>query len=180
MEVFRKCDRLLKRTDYQRVQSRGVKVYGSFCLGVGLPGQTGCDRLGIVVTKKIHKRSVRRNKFKRHVREAFRKMSSRVLDVRRENFAKMPIDSLSQDRSLNVIACEELSVNNLEEDNPIGGKYELVKGRIGGCPVDGVIIARPSALEADYHKIASDLERVWEQLRRRLRASECPKQRYRR
>ena len=116
---LRKSERLLKRWDFTRVQNRGFKVYGSYCLIIALPGEMPVDRLGIVITKKVHKHAVRRNRFKRQVREAFRLMSCRITN------------------------CS------------------------GGMSIDGVVIARPSAIGVSTAKILEDVERTWNQVRKR-------------
>jgi ribonuclease P protein component len=72
-QKFLKSSRLNKRWEYSRVQKGGTKVYGRYCLMLALPNNTGGNRLGIVITKKVHKRAVIRNRFKRQVREIYRK-----------------------------------------------------------------------------------------------------------
>lgn len=117
---LRKSERLLKRWDFTRVQNRGYKVYGTHCLVIALPGETPQDRLGIVITKKVHKHAVVRNRFKRQVREAFRTMSDRVRD-----------------------------------------------SSVKGASIDGVVIARPSALGVPTSRIMEDVQRTWSHLRKR-------------
>jgi ribonuclease P protein component len=117
---LRKSDRILKRWDFTRVQNRGCKVYGSYCLIIALPGETPKDRIGIVVTRKVHKHAVKRNRFKRQVREVFRTMSERIKNCNDE-----------------------------------------------GRSIDGVVIARPSAIGVSTSKISEDVERTWKQIRKR-------------
>ena len=120
---LRKSERLLKRWDFTRVQNRGYKVYGTHCLIIALPSETPQDRLGIVITKKVNKHAVVRNRFKRQVREAFRTMSGRVTDLIGE-----------------------------------------------GVSIDGVVIARPSALNVPTSRILEDVQRTWSQVRKRCGA----------
>jgi ribonuclease P protein component len=74
-ESFSKKDRLLRRADFVRVQSRGRKVYTKSLLMMVLENRIGKTRLGIAVSKKIGN-SVKRNKWKRIIREIFRKNRS--------------------------------------------------------------------------------------------------------
>lgn len=74
-ESFSKKDRLLRRADFVRVQSRGRKVYTKSLLMLVLENRIGRTRLGIAVSKKIGN-SVKRNKWKRMIREIFRKNGS--------------------------------------------------------------------------------------------------------
>ncbi len=75
-EGFGKHDRLLKRADFVRVQKRGRKLETRSLLLLVLPGKTGRTRLGIAVSKK-YGGSVARNRFKRVIREVFRRNRSR-------------------------------------------------------------------------------------------------------
>jgi ribonuclease P protein component, eubacterial len=74
-ESFSKKDRLLRRADFVRVQSRGRKVYTKSLLMMVLENRIGRTRLGIAVSKKIGN-SVKRNKWKRIIREIFRRNRS--------------------------------------------------------------------------------------------------------
>lgn len=71
-ESFPKSDRLLKRTDFVRVQRRGRKTQTKSLLLVVLPNIYGRIRIGIAVSKKLGI-SVERNRLKRLVREVFRR-----------------------------------------------------------------------------------------------------------
>lgn len=74
-ESFSKKDRLLRRADFVRVQSRGRKVYTKSLLMLVLENRIGRTRLGIAVSKKIGN-SVKRNRWKRMIREIFRRNRS--------------------------------------------------------------------------------------------------------
>lgn len=54
----------------------GRKFHSRNFLLLVAPAQDGVSRLGVTVTLKIDKRSVVRNRIKRHIREAFRKLRS--------------------------------------------------------------------------------------------------------
>lgn len=71
-ESFPKSFRLTSRRDFISVQSKGQKVYGRYCTLLGLESTNTHPRVGITITKKVHKRAVKRNRFKRTVREIFR------------------------------------------------------------------------------------------------------------
>ncbi len=68
---FPKEDRLLKRSDFKRVQKLGRKITTQSMLVLSLQGKIGRTRLGIVVSKKVGN-SVKRNRLKRLIREVFR------------------------------------------------------------------------------------------------------------
>jgi ribonuclease P protein component len=67
-------DRLKRRADFARVQSRGRKVHTARFLFLVLPREDDGDvvRLGLTVTRKVAN-AVGRNRIKRVLREVFRK-----------------------------------------------------------------------------------------------------------
>jgi len=75
--VFRDRERLKSDKDFDRVKKNGRALNYS-CIRIkaapndGVPGATGCHRIGIVVPKKQLKRAVDRNLCKRRVRAIFR------------------------------------------------------------------------------------------------------------
>lgn len=75
--VFRDRERLKSDKDFDRVKKTGRTLNYS-CIRIkaapndGVPGATGCHRIGIVVPKKQLKRAVDRNLCKRRVRAIFR------------------------------------------------------------------------------------------------------------
>jgi len=71
-QSFPKAFRLLKREEFKRVYSGGKRVVGRYVLIHALPNSLGHPRLGITVTKKSGK-AVVRNRWKRLIREAFRR-----------------------------------------------------------------------------------------------------------
>jgi ribonuclease P protein component len=77
-ETFTRGQRLTRRPDFLAVQERGRRISGSSYLllalaRAGAPRESGA-RLGITVSKKVGKASVR-NQVKRWVRESYRRMS---------------------------------------------------------------------------------------------------------
>jgi ribonuclease P protein component len=64
--------RLRRRSDIDRCQKNGSKLYSKHFLILVLPSETNESRLAIAVTTKIEKRATRRNKIKRRIREIFR------------------------------------------------------------------------------------------------------------
>ena len=73
-ETFGAADRVRRRGEYRRIQSRGTKVHSRRFLWMVHPSLVGADhtRLGVVVTKKVGS-AVRRNRIKRVLREVFRR-----------------------------------------------------------------------------------------------------------
>lgn len=68
-------DRLKRRADFERVQSRGRKVHSARFLFLVLPREgeaAASTRLGLTVTRKVAN-AVGRNRIKRVLREVFRK-----------------------------------------------------------------------------------------------------------
>jgi len=71
-ETFPKKDRLLKRSEFIRVQRKGRKLGTKSLIILYQPGKKGRLRLGIAASKKIGN-SVVRNRMKRLIREVFRR-----------------------------------------------------------------------------------------------------------
>lgn len=72
--------RVKKRSDFLEIQSQGRKRHSDHFLVAWRRAETSEKRLGITVTKKVHKRAVKRNFLKRQIREFFR--------TNRRNFGK--------------------------------------------------------------------------------------------
>ncbi|MBP9837580.1 MAG: ribonuclease P protein component [Proteobacteria bacterium] len=73
---FNKTKRLTRRTDFLRVQGSKQKVHSKNII-LAIEKRTQLDgpiksRLGITITKKVDKLAVKRNQFKRRVREYYR------------------------------------------------------------------------------------------------------------
>lgn len=68
---FRKCSRLIKRREFEKVSKYGSRCSGKWIFLEILNKKEGSSRLGITVTKKFGP-SHERNRFKRLVREAYR------------------------------------------------------------------------------------------------------------
>ncbi len=66
-------DRVRKRSEYRRIQSRGAKVHTRHFIALVLPSLVDAEhaRLGITITKKIGN-AVQRNLLRRRIREVFR------------------------------------------------------------------------------------------------------------
>ena len=74
---FPKSSRFLTRRDFEAFKSRSQRVAGSFlCIDVG----AGSARLGITASRKYGS-AVERNRFKRLVREAFRRHRWPAIDL---------------------------------------------------------------------------------------------------
>lgn len=78
MADFKKSARLLKKTDYDSVFSKSVKVIDSNFVILFQKTSFTSARLGMVISKKVDKRAVERNRIKRIVREVFREQKHQV------------------------------------------------------------------------------------------------------
>ena len=68
---FPKEYRIRKSKEYRRVYEEGKKIYSKYFIIHVLPNGLEHPRLGITVTRKVGK-AVKRNRWKRLIREAFR------------------------------------------------------------------------------------------------------------
>ena len=64
--------RIRRRAEFLRLQSKGQKHYSRNMLVLVSESTSGCSRLGVTVTRKVDRRAVGRNRFKRAIREIFR------------------------------------------------------------------------------------------------------------
>lgn len=69
---FPKSKRLLSPKQFSDVLRNGKKIFNPVFLLIILPSSANTSRVGIVVSKKVSKRAVDRNRIKRQVREFFR------------------------------------------------------------------------------------------------------------
>ncbi|HOJ50951.1 MAG TPA: ribonuclease P protein component [Syntrophales bacterium] len=68
---FRKCERITKKRDFERVFSEGRRSYSVHFSWVVAPNKEGKTRFGIIAGRKVG-RAVKRNRVKRLLREVFR------------------------------------------------------------------------------------------------------------
>jgi len=76
---FHRSDRLLKRHQFEELQSNGRKIYTKFFLLSVAPRREGPSRLGVTITKRVAPNAVERNRVKRRAREFFRRYRSHLL-----------------------------------------------------------------------------------------------------
>jgi len=67
---LKKLDRLIKRSDFLLVNSKGSKWVAKGLILLALPNDLGLRRVGFTVTKKLEKSAVGRNRMKRRLRAA--------------------------------------------------------------------------------------------------------------
>jgi len=80
---FTRADRLLRRSDFEAVYSRGARIPGRYFNVFILPNAQGHSRLGLTLSRKVGIAAVR-NKARRRLREAFRlddEVRTRGLDI---------------------------------------------------------------------------------------------------
>ena len=68
---FRKTQRVRRRSEFQAVFDRGVRIHGRYLTLLMAPASGSLSRLGIVASKKLGV-AVSRNRAKRLIREVFR------------------------------------------------------------------------------------------------------------
>lgn len=71
-ERFARRCRILRRSEFLRIQGQGRRIHGRCLIFQFLPGRTDESRLGITVSRKVGK-AVLRNRIKRWIRESFRR-----------------------------------------------------------------------------------------------------------
>jgi len=69
---FRPSQRLRKRRDFDQVFAKGRRSADRFFVVVMSPATAHGGRLGLVVSKRVSKRAVDRNRIKRVIRECYR------------------------------------------------------------------------------------------------------------
>lgn len=70
--------RLRKKREFERIYNEGQKLYtGNLIVFVGSP-ETDVSRLGVTVSKKVHKRATKRNVLRRRLKEIFRLNRNRL------------------------------------------------------------------------------------------------------
>ena len=93
MADFNKQSRLLKKSDYDVVFKKSVKVSNAHFLILIQKTSNQRSRLGLIISKKVDKRAVQRNRIKRIIRESFRNFehfeSCDYVVLGRPNLSKM-------------------------------------------------------------------------------------------
>ncbi|MXZ80166.1 MAG: ribonuclease P protein component [Gammaproteobacteria bacterium] len=64
--------RIVDGTSFEAVFRDKVSVHGRYFSVHAAHNRTGCARLGLVVSRKVSKKAVQRNRIKRQIRETFR------------------------------------------------------------------------------------------------------------
>lgn len=71
--LFPPCVRLRQAGQYKAVFAHGQRQADAIFTVISLPRKTGPARLGMVVSKKVSRLAVQRNRIKRQIRESFRR-----------------------------------------------------------------------------------------------------------
>ena len=76
--MLTKAQRLKTRADFARCYQRGMARHGRYIVVRSKPNQLNHNRYGIVISKKVSKSAVVRNKIKRQISEILRTSDIRV------------------------------------------------------------------------------------------------------
>ncbi|MBT6069129.1 ribonuclease P protein component [Candidatus Peregrinibacteria bacterium] len=76
--MLKKRFRLTKRDNISNIIKEGKSLSGKFFLCKAVPNELKFNRFSIVVSKKVEKRAVRRNKCRRRIHEALRNHSLKL------------------------------------------------------------------------------------------------------
>lgn len=101
-----KENRLTKKKDFERVFRRGKGLKEKFLIIKVLGNNLKVSRFGFIVSKKISKKAVLRNKIKRRLRESVRPK----------------LNQIRQGIDVAVIACPEIGEKNFREIEEITSK----------------------------------------------------------
>jgi ribonuclease P protein component len=72
--MLKKENRLTQKKDFDRVFKKGRGIKSNSLFLKILENNKECTRIGIIVSKKVSKKAVERNKIKRRIREIIRKI----------------------------------------------------------------------------------------------------------
>ncbi len=87
--------RLCQAFEYKEVFKKGQRQTDSCFTVISLPRDTGPARLGMVVSKKVSRHAVQRNRIKRQIRESFRLHQTHIPAVELVVMARYKTDALS-------------------------------------------------------------------------------------
>ena len=97
---FRPAERIRRRTEFERIYNRGVKIHSRYATVFLLANERGIGRLGIAATRKLGG-AVRRNRAKRLIREVFRRNKIApgfdVVVVPKRDLLEASLDALEAD-----------------------------------------------------------------------------------
>jgi ribonuclease P protein component len=77
--MFKKENRLTKKKDFDRVFAKGVSSYNNFFGIKAVDNKLKINRYGIIVSNKINKSAVFRNRIKRAIREFIIKNEQKII-----------------------------------------------------------------------------------------------------
>jgi len=119
---FPKAHKIAKRTEILRIQQGGKKIYTPNLLLIYSLNRNTPTRLAITISKKVDKRAVKRNLFKRRVREIFRQYHKflrsgfDIVVIARKDSAELPYSDLKKDLLWGWKKAELLDSSYLQEN----------------------------------------------------------------
>jgi len=77
--MLAKSQRLARDKDFAKIFKSGKSCYGKFFGIKAAANERGANRYGIIISAKVSKKAIERNKLKRQVREVIRRLDKKLI-----------------------------------------------------------------------------------------------------